>query len=112
MEGRHSSKLIRVNHQVRPKSRRKYLVRYVQCSPDSDGFDPYNDYMLDLLFNSTEEAHRWCRKYVDPYMEESSSDTSILGDDGMRREAHIIRCMVGTYDSPDHLHQLSESYMK
>ena len=111
MEGR-SSRLIRVNGSRVPKGRRKYLVRYTQCSPDSNGFDPYKDYMLDLVFDSTEEAHKWCRHYVDPYMEESCSDTSVLDDNGVRREAHIIRCMVGSYDSPDHLHQLSESYMK
>ena len=111
MEGR-SSRLIRVNGSRVPKGSGKYLVRYVQCSPDSEGFDPFNDYMLDLIFESTEEAHKWCRKYDDPYMEESTSDTSVLGNDGVRREAHIIRCIVGSYDSPDHLHQLSESYVK
>ena len=111
MEGQRNS-LVRSRNGRRSTSNRKYLVRYVQCSADSNGFDPYNDFMLDLVFDSTEEAHKWCREYVDPYMEESCSDTSVIDRNGTRREVHIIKCMYDMYSSPDHLHQLSDTYVK
>lgn len=69
----------------------KYLVRYIQNGPDSEGYNPLVDYTLKLVFDTPIEASEWVRRYVDPDLRKSQLDTSVIGDNGIRREAHIIK---------------------
>ena len=86
----------------------KYLVGYIQNGPDSEGYDPSIDYTLKLIFDTSDEATNWVRSFVDPNLSKLQLDTSIVSDNGIRKEAHIIRCIYGSSNHPYELHRLVE----
>ena len=86
-----------------------YLVRYIQNGPDSEGFDQHKDYIVDIVFNDHKTARQWFREYVDK--DSRFDDTTVYTDDGLRKEAHIIRCVTNTFDSPDGLHCVVDPYL-
>lgn len=90
----------------------KYAVRYLQNGPDSDGFDPYVDYMFDLIFNKRYEAIEWIRSYVDARFDENDFDVSVISPEGIRKEAHIIKCVYDEKKSPDSINrEILDSYI-
>ena len=86
-----------------------YLVRYIQNGPDTEGFDQYKDYVIDIVFSDYDSARQWIREYVDKDCR--FDDTTVCTEDGLRKEAHIIRCVTDTSSDPDSLHRLIDPYL-